>query len=127
MRLDYSLLAPLIFNGRGRGGRSISNDNFLSAGAISVVENGDGLGTRGDVSRLSPVSPQATDEKSCSVCKASPHVPRVPWLNAESAGRWLDSFNERAAILQYEAGFSRGIAETLAAEQSLRALSEAAE
>jgi hypothetical protein len=50
------------------------------------------------------------------VGNAVPHVPLVPLGNddARDEDRWRDEFEERAAILEYDAGYTRAEAETLA-------------
>lgn len=68
------------------------------------------------VPHRSPRRERIGEQKKSIIPNAVPHVPLVPQesdIGGDEA-RWRDAFEERAAILEYDGGFSRSEAERLA-------------
>jgi hypothetical protein len=74
------------------------------------------------VSQMSQVS-QPPEPRKPALNVASVAIVATPPARAEGLTNWrtIDAFEERAAILEYEAGMSREVAETLALEAVRRA------
>ena len=64
----------------------------------------------------SPRRERIGEQKKSITLNVVPHVPLVPHENdiGWNEARWRDAFEERAAILEYDGGFSRSEAERLA-------------